>query len=349
MALAGKPQVLLMDEPTAGMAPPERKALMELVSAAAKQHNIAVLFTEHSMDVVFDHATNIIVLANGSIVAQGNAKFIQNNPQVQQVYFGNQAPHNQIAAIQAQHKYQKPEVALLTINKLCAWYGSAQVVFNVSMNIGQGEVVALLGRNGAGKSTVLNALMAQVSRRSGVVTLMDKNINTLPSYQIAKSGLGYVPQERRIFTDLSVLENLNTGQQPSRIWPGGTEAPSWSVQSLFEYFPNLAAASNRPADQLSGGEQQMLSVARTLMGNPCVILLDEPSEGVAPIIVDSLIKIIRILKQRGVSVLLAEQNIEFASQVADRAYVLEKGEIRYKGEMHDLLHDQQIRHQYLSV
>lgn len=238
---------------------------------------------------------------------------------------------------------------MLDVQGLNAWYGSAHILFDVGMQVRRGEVVALLGRNGAGKSTTLKSIMGLMARHSGEITFMGQRIDTLKPYQIARCGLGYVPEDRRIFSDLTVAENLRSGRQPPRQWPDGGMAPSWDHDTLFTHFPNLADMVGRKGDQMSGGEQQMLSVARTLMGNPYLVLLDEPSEGVAPIIVESMISMIQALKQRGVGVVLTEQNIEFAALVCDRAYVLEKGQIRYQGDMSALLDDDQVRSTFSGV
>lgn len=238
---------------------------------------------------------------------------------------------------------------MLNVEGLNAWYGSAHILFDVGMQVSRGEVVALLGRNGAGKSTTLKSVMGLMARCSGSIRFMGQRIDTLKPYQIARRGLGYVPEDRRIFTDLTVAENLRSGRQAPRRWPEGSVAPSWDEDTLFSHFPNLADLSGRKGDQMSGGEQQMLSVARTLMGNPYLVLLDEPSEGVAPIIVDSMVSMIQTLKQRGVGVVLAEQNIEFAALVCDHAYVLEKGQVRYDGGMPELLADDTARRTFSGI
>ena len=165
----------------------------------------------------------------------------------------------------------------------------------------------------------------------------------------ARLGLGFVPEDRRVFTDLTVMENLEVGKQPERHWPDGTAAPMWSPERLFKLFPNLGEMPNRLGGRMSGGEQQMLTVARTLMGNPYLVLLDEPSEGVAPVIVEQMAQMILELKDHGVSILLSEQNMHFAELVSDRAYVLEKGQIRYEGSMADLSSNDEVRRAYLSV
>ena len=238
---------------------------------------------------------------------------------------------------------------LLEAQGLCAWYGAAQVLYGVDLNVQRGEVVALMGRNGAGKSTTLKAVMGMLAKRQGRVQFMGHDISSSEPHHAARLGLGYVPEDRRIFTDLSVLENLSVGQQPPRRWADGTEAPLWTPERLFQLFPNLGEMPNRPGGQMSGGEQQMLTVARTLMGNPYLVLLDEPSEGVAPVIVEQMAHMILALKAQGVSILLSEQNMHFAELVSDRAYVLEKGQIRYQATMAELAANDEVRRAYLSV
>ena len=238
---------------------------------------------------------------------------------------------------------------LLEAKSLCAWYGAAQILYDVGLHVRRGEVVALLGRNGAGKSTTLKALMGLVGKRRGTVHFMGHDISGTEPHVAARLGLGYVPEDRRVFTDLTVMENLEVGKQPTRHWPDGSAAPLWTPARLFTLYPNLGEMPQRPGGQMSGGEQQMLTVARTLMGNPFLVLLDEPSEGVAPVIVEQMVGMILALKNQGVSILLSEQNMHFAALVADRAYVLEKGQIRYQGPMAELLAHEQVRQAYLGV
>jgi branched-chain amino acid transport system ATP-binding protein len=178
---------------------------------------------------------------------------------------------------------------------------------------------------------------------------MGRDLAGLQPYQIARLGLGFVPEDRRIFSDLTVAENLDVGRQPPRWWPDGTAVPAWTPEALYALFPNLGTMRGRLGGQMSGGEQQMLTVARTLMGNPCLVLLDEPSEGVAPVIVEQMADMILALKRQGVSILLSEQNVPFAELVSDRAYVLEKGQIRYSGSMAGLMADEGVRREYLTV
>lgn len=214
---------------------------------------------------------------------------------------------------------------LLQVQQLNAWYGAAQVVFDASLHVQRGEVVSLIGRNGAGKSSILKAIMGLMPRRSGQVRFAQHDLSYAEPYQASRCGLGYVPEDRRIFTDLTVLENLQIGVQPARSFADGTPAPTWSLEQIFTLFPNLGEMQQRPASHMSGGEQQMLTVARTLMGNPLMVLLDEPSEGVAPVIVEQMGEMILTLKRQGVSVLLSEQNTHFAEWVSDRSYLLDRG------------------------
>jgi branched-chain amino acid transport system ATP-binding protein len=238
---------------------------------------------------------------------------------------------------------------MLEVESLTAWYGAAQILYDLSLEVRRGEVVALMGRNGAGKSTTMKAIMGLMARRSGTVRFGGRDISRLKPYEIARLGLGFTPEDRRIFSDLTVLENLDVGRQPPRIAADGTAVPAWTPERLFALFPNLAAMPNRLGGRMSGGEQQMLTVARTLMGNPLMVLLDEPSEGVAPIIVEQMAHTIVELKREGLSVLLSEQNLHFAEIVADRVYVLEKGQIRWEGSMAGLADDVAVQRNFLTV
>lgn len=233
---------------------------------------------------------------------------------------------------------------LLDIDRLDARYGRAQILRGVGLTVGHGEVLALMGRNGAGKSTTMKAVMGLVPPAGGTIRFDGRRIDGLEAFEIARLGIGYVPEDRRVFPELTVMENLSVGQRPPR--PG---APHWTPERLFALFPNLAAMRDRPGGAMSGGEQQMLTIARTLMGNPRLLLLDEPSEGLAPVIVQAMARTILALKGEGLSILLSEQNLHFAGSVADRAAIIEKGEIRFEGTMAALKADAALRAQYLSV
>ena len=217
---------------------------------------------------------------------------------------------------------------MLEVAGLNAGYGRAHILFDVDLSVDKGEVVVLLGRNGAGKSTTMKTVMGLLKAASGSVRFLGVAIQNTKPHRIARLGLGYVPEDRRVFTDLTVEENLEVGRQPKR-----ENTPHWTAQRLFELFPNLGRMRDRRGGLMSGGEQQMLTIARTLMGNPAAILLDEPSEGLAPVIVEQMAKTIRELKREGMTVLLSEQNMNFAAAVADRAYLIEQGHIRLSGTL----------------
>jgi branched-chain amino acid transport system ATP-binding protein len=206
-----------------------------------------------------------------------------------------------------------------------------------------------MGRNGAGKTTTMKAIMGLMAQSTGKIRFDGHDISGREPYEIARLGLGFTPEDRRIFSDLTVLENLDIGRQPPRKFSDGVRAPVWTEEKLLALFPNLGEMPNRPGGRMSGGEQQMLTVARTLMGNPLLILLDEPSEGVAPLIVELMANTILELKKAGVSILLSEQNVHFAELVSDRAYVLEKGQIQWNGTMAELAENIDIQRAYLTV
>jgi branched-chain amino acid transport system ATP-binding protein len=233
----------------------------------------------------------------------------------------------------------------LAVDELNAWYGAAQILYAVSLTVARGEVVALMGRNGAGKSTTMKAIMGLIPRRSGVVRVDGDDTLALRSFEIARLGVGFTPEDRRIFSDLTVLENLEIGQRK----PKDLQFPAWSLDRVFDLFPNLAEKRYQLGAFISGGEQQMLSIARTLMGNPRLLLLDEPSEGVAPVIVEQLANTLLLVKQQGLSILLSEQNVAFAQILADRAYMLEKGQIRWTGNMHELMRDPELQRTFLAL
>ncbi len=234
--------------------------------------------------------------------------------------------------------------AMLEITGLDAFYGRAHILQGVSFSMQRGEVLALMGRNGAGKSTTMKAVMGLVPPAGGSVSFEGQRVDGREPFEIARMGIGYVPEDRRVFSELTVMENLSVAQRPAR-----PDAPHWTPERLFALFPNLGRMRDRPGGAMSGGEQQMLTIARTLMGNPRLVLLDEPSEGLAPVIVEEMAKTILALKSEGLTVLISEQNLHFAGNVADRAAIIEKGIIRFTGTMDELKADEAVRTQYLSV
>ena len=233
---------------------------------------------------------------------------------------------------------------MLQVEHLDSFYGRAHVLQSVSFALAAGEVLVLLGRNGAGKSTTMKSLIGLLRPRGGSILFGGQDVSGWEPHRIARLGMGYVPEDRRIFADLTVAENLEVGRRPAR-----AGLPPWTEERLFALFPNLARMRDRPGGRMSGGEQQMLTIARTLMGNPKLVLLDEPSEGLAPLIVEQMAHAVLALKQAGVTVLLAEQNFHFAARVADRAAVIESGRIVWSGTMAALLADAAVRAAHLQV
>ena len=231
---------------------------------------------------------------------------------------------------------------MLVLKGVNTFYGKAQILFNMSLDMSQGEVAVLLGRNGVGKSTTFKSIIGLVVPKTGEIRFKGQSIRGLPPYKICALGLGYVPEDRRIFTGLTVMENLEVGRRPPR---SGFEP--WTPERLFELFPNLGALKTHLGGQISGGEQQMLTIARTLMGNPEMIILDEPSEGLAPVIVDQLANTIKRLKQNRVTVLLAEQNLNFARRICDRAFIVDHGRVCHESTMKELTDE--VCEMYLAV
>ena len=342
IALASDPRLLLMDEPTAGMAPRERNELIGLVkSIVVERGRFGALYRAlngRSLCLCRSHRCH-------GARAVDRRRRCQDDPQRPDRPRGllRQRAHSGARAYAVMS-----EPPALAVDRLNAWYGTAHILFDMSFTVGRGEVVALMGRNGVGKSTTMKAVMGLLPRRSGTVRLNGRDVSSLKPFEIARLGMGFTPEDRRIFSDLTVLENLDVGVQPPRDLAAGAPA-NWTVDAVFELFPNLAELRHRHGGHMSGGEQQMLTIARTLMGNPLVILLDEPSEGIAPVIVERIADTIVQLKRSGLSILLSEQNVGFAEAVSDRAYMLEKGQIRWAGTMAELAANAEVQRDYLVL
>jgi len=236
-------------------------------------------------------------------------------------------------------------MALLEVSHIDTYYVDSHILFDLSLTVEVGEVVCLLGRNGAGKTTTIRSIAGLTPPRAGAITLRGRDIVGLPPFRIARLGIGFVPEDRRVFPNLTVHENLEVAR---RTWGNGSASP-WSQERVFDLFPILRERRRQAGGTLSGGEQQMLTIARTLMGNPEILLLDEPSEGLAPIVVDALREQLGRLKASGLTMVLAEQNVRFVSDLGDRVYNLEKGMVRYEGSMARFLADDEVRQTYLAV
>jgi branched-chain amino acid transport system ATP-binding protein len=234
---------------------------------------------------------------------------------------------------------------LLELKDLHTYYQESHILQGISLNVDQRDIVCLLGRNGVGKTTTLKSTIGLVKPRSGEVLFKGKNVSGTPPYTIAKLGVGYVPEDRRIFPTLTLRENLlmgiKSGQKGNR--------DGWTIEKVYKYFPALQAKEKQKGGHLSGGEQQMLTIARTLMGNPEVLLIDEPTEGLAPLIVDTVEEVIQDIHQQGIPILLVEQNMRVALRLAERIYVISKGKIVFQGTCQELKDAQEIREKYLEV
>ncbi len=236
-------------------------------------------------------------------------------------------------------------ISRLAVEEIHTFYGTSHILFGLNIEVNGGECICLLGRNGVGKTTTLKSIIGLVPPRQGKITYNDKNLIGLPPYEIARLGIGYVPDERLIFPDLTVRENLEIATKP----PMSRGLEPWTLERIYELFPNLRMLDGNKGGYLSGGEQQMLTMGRTLMGNPSLMLLDEPVEGLAPVIVNEITRQIKHLKTLGLSILFAEQNIEFAMEISDRAYVIEGGQVRYEGTLSDLEQQPEIKRKYLMI
>jgi len=235
-------------------------------------------------------------------------------------------------------------VALLEVHGLETAYGASQVLFGVSLEVARGEVVALLGRNGAGKTTTLSSIMGLVRPRAGTIRFDGAEIQGREPFEACRAGLGFVPENCRLFGGLTVAENFEAARRPAR--DGATR---WDLDEVLQLFPDVAQFLDRRASALSGGQQRMVAIARTLLGNPSLLLLDEPSEGLAPLVVDAILERLKRLKANGTTVLISEQNLRFATELADRVSIIERGEIRYEGTPSELSAHPEVREKYLMV
>ena len=234
--------------------------------------------------------------------------------------------------------------SLLKIDQIDTFYGQSHVLQGVSLSIREGEVVCLLGRNGVGKTTTLRSVMGLTPPRSGKIFLNDSDITGRPPFQIANMGIGYMPDDRRIFPDLTLFENLELARRLSR-----KGKVRWTFEKIYDLFPAFLDLKDRKGTHLSGGEQKMLAIGRALMKNPHLLLLDEPSEGLAPLIVKNLAEVIGHIRKEGVTILLADQNLKFCRKTSDRGYILEKGTIQHEGVMEEIWKNEEIVKKYLVV
>lgn len=334
MAIAQDPQVLLLDEPLAGLSGAERERIGRLIMDLDPR--MTVLLVEHDLEYALRFAHRVTVLHYGQVVAEGEPEAVRENPEVQTIYVGNGGAFE---AVRRDPPREEVWEAVLEVKNLAAGYGGMRVLEDIHLRVRRGEVVALLGRNGMGKTTLLSTLMGLVPLQSGEVYLAGTPLSHLPAHRRAELGLALVPQGRRMFDGLSVEEEL-------RLAAWGSQGP-WTVERVLDVFPRLAERRKSPSKALSGGEQQMVAIARALLRNPSLVLMDEPTEGLSPLMVRQVAEVVCTLKHEGETVLLAEQNVQMALAVADRVYILEHGEIVWEGSPWEA--SEAVLHRYLGV
>jgi len=338
IALASKPHILLLDEPLAGLAARERERVSNLVATVAA--NIPVLIVEHDIDRVLNLSHRVTVMNQGEVLLNSAPDAVRDNRRVQEIYTGSGTP----VATGRTARQELTGPALLEFSKVNTFYGKSHILNDATLNVRAGEIVALLGRNGAGKSTLLKTLAGIVPSASGSILFDGRDLVGLPAPDIARLGIGYVPQGRGIFAGMTVADNLILGRL-ARDTDGSTGVV-WSEERILELFPLLGERMNTAADYLSGGEQQMLAVARALSGNVRLLLLDEPFEGLAPAVIEELFTIFDELR-REVPILIVEHNLDLVLALADRVFALENGAVFHEGRAEALLHDLDYRKEIL--
>ncbi|MCL4765702.1 MAG: ATP-binding cassette domain-containing protein [Hyphomicrobiaceae bacterium] len=338
IALGSRPQVLLLDEPLAGLAAAERERVASLVKAIAA--HVPVLIVEHDIDRVLDLSSQVTVMNRGEVLMAGTPGEVRADRRVQEVYTGTGTPP--VTGRSAVAVADRREV--LRFERVDAFYGKSHILDEATLDVREGEIVALLGRNGAGKSTLLKTLAGLVRPASGSIRFDGREIAGLPAPDIARLGIGYVPQGRGLFAGMTVADNLALGRLARKT--DGSDGVVWSEEKIFEYFPRLQERMHVAADYLSGGEQQMAAVARALSGNVKLLLLDEPFEGLAPAIVQELFTVFDRLRQHA-SIIIVEHNLDLVLALADRVFALERGSVFHQGPAEPLLNDLDYRKRIL--
>lgn len=336
LALATKPRLLLLDEPLAGLSAAERERIGDIIKRISA--NIPVLLVEHDIDRVFQIADAVTVMNEGKVLVDGTAEDARTSSTVQEVYIGSGAAS---VAAKTRESAAEPE-ALLSVQAVNTFYGKSHILADVSFAVNRHEILALLGRNGAGKSTLLKTLIGIAPPESGSIQLAGMEIAGLPSATIAQRGIGYVPQGRGLFAGLTVAQNLELG----RLRRQTGEGVRWDLDRVFEYFPRIRERLDTPADFLSGGEQQMVAVARALSGDVRVLLLDEPFEGLAPAVIEQLFESFDKLR-REVSIIIVDHHLDLALALSDRTIALERGRVIHSGPSKDLRDDLDLRRKVL--
>jgi ABC-type branched-subunit amino acid transport system ATPase component len=339
IALGSKPQVLLLDEPLAGLAAAERERVSNLIKSVAT--NIPVLIVEHDIDRVLAFSQTVTVMNQGEVLMTGTPDAVRADRRVQEIYTGTGVRE---AVHRSSEKTSAGAASILRFERVNTFYGKSHILHDATLDVRDGEIVALLGRNGAGKSTLLKTLAGLVPLASGTIEYEGHNIAGLPAPDIARSGIGYVPQGRGLFAGMTVRDNLSLGRLARKT--DGSNGMVWSEDRILHYFPRLKERMNVAADYLSGGEQQMVAVARAMSGNVKLLLLDEPFEGLAPAVILELFKVFDQLR-RHTSIVIVEHNLDLVLALADRVFVLERGAVFHQGPAPPLLTDLEYRKKIL--
>jgi branched-chain amino acid transport system ATP-binding protein len=339
IALGSKPQVLLLDEPLAGLAAAERERVSHLIKNVAA--NIPVLIVEHDIDRVLGFSQQVTVMNQGEVLMTGSPEAVRADRRVQQIYTGTGIP---VIAHSRSDEAREGAPHILRFEAVNTFYGKSHILNDATLDVREGEIVALLGRNGAGKSTLLKTLAGLVPLASGSIEYEGRDIAGLPAPDISRMGIGYVPQGRGLFAGMTVRENLSLGRLARKT--DGSHGVVWSEEQIFEYFPRLKERVNVAADYLSGGEQQMVAVARAMSGNVKLLLLDEPFEGLAPTVILELFGVFDLLR-RHTSIVIVEHNLDLVLALADRVFALERGAVFHQGPAAPLLTDLEYRKKIL--
>jgi ABC-type branched-subunit amino acid transport system ATPase component len=339
IALATEPRLLLLDEPTAGMTESDTRRMVDLIADLEAETVTSVLITEHDMNVVFSIAERVLVMDQGRIIVDGTPEVVKNSESVQSAYLGKQS-FSRDESRQAPAGRTSGTDPLLALEGIHTYYGGSHILDGVYLELYEGEIVGLLGRNGAGKTTTLRSIVGEKPPRAGTIVFRGEEIQEASKHHISRLAVGYAPEERRIFENLSVEDNIEIVAAADSTWP---------KERLFDLFPKLEELRHRNGNQMSGGEQQMLTIARALATDPDLLLLDEPSEGLAPVIVDDLHDILSEIATTDLTVLMAEQNLDFVRSLADYNYILENGSIQWEGTQEELESDQDQIDRYLAL
>lgn len=342
ITLTTEPSLVLLDEPTAGMTPQETQEMVSLIEGLNDETEVSFFLTEHDMDVVFSISSRIVVLDRGAIIADGTPRDIRRDDQVEHAYLGSDEGFNRASTKdQSRLRERKQnETPVLEVDAIDTFYGQSHVLKEVSLGLYEGEIVSILGRNGAGKTTTLRSIVGFTPPKHGEIRFKGEIISGKRPFEISRVGIGFSPEERRIFSDLTVHDNIDIALN---------EESDRTIEEIYDLFPRLEERSNNKGHQLSGGEQQMLAIARALATDPELLVLDEPSEGLAPTIIDDLHDALSDIIELDISVLLTEQNVEFALSLAERNYILNNGVVEWHGTTDELMDRREVIDEFILL